>query len=214
MRILLTAGPTREPIDPARFISNYSTGTMGYELALEALKRGHHVVLVSGPTALILPKKAKIINIETAREMFSSVKTNFIKSDCIIMTAAVADFRPTKKRIKKIKRADNIGNILLKKNPDILSWLGKRKNKRLLVGFCMETEGLLKNAIKKKREKRLDLIVANKIDHKRSAFGKGRTSVVLIGPDSNIELKNVVKEKIARIILDKIEEMWYKKPHP
>lgn len=212
IRILVTAGPTQEPIDPVRFISNYSTGTMGYAIAKIAKKRGHHVSLISGPTHLKQPRGVKTISITTAEEMFKAVKSHLGKSDCLVMSAAVSDFRPARYYKKKQKRAGRLKAIPLRENTDILLWAGRKKDKRVLVGFCMETENLLLNARKKLHAKSLDMIVANEIDTKKSAFGAGKTSVLILGPDKEkTSLADIPKEKIAGILLDKIERLWYKK---
>jgi len=212
MKILVTAGPTQEPIDPVRFISNHSTGAMGYAIAATAGARKHKVVLVSGPTNMLLPKDIKVSHIVTADEMFAVVKRHLKDADCVIMSAAVSDYKPKKYNKIKLKRTNNIDKIALTKNPDILSWVGKHKKKKLLVGFCMETENLLQNAKGKLQKKSLDLIVANKIDKEKSAFGKGQTSVLLVeSKQPPMHIKNSTKQKIAGILLDKIEQLWYNK---
>lgn len=212
MRILVTAGPTREPLDPVRFISNYSTGAMGYAIAGAARERNHRVILVTGPTHLKPPPGIKVISITTAREMFEVVKAHLEKIDGVIMAAAVSDFRPAVYHPKKIKRKGPLKNLALRRNPDILYWLKQRKGDRMLVGFCMETEELIPNARKKLFAKKLDMIVANRIGRDLSAFGPGRTDVVIIGPDKQSRrLNNTTKEKVAGVLLDKIEELWHKK---
>lgn len=208
MKILVTAGPTREPIDPVRFISNYSTGTMGYAVAKAAAKRGHSVILVSGPTSLNPPKLTKIINVITAEEMFKAVKRESKNVDCVIMAAAVADFRPVVCCKKKLKRVGSLKNLKLQKNIDILSWLGRQAHKKILAGFCMETENLLNNAKKKMDAKRLDIIVANKIDNTKNAFGENKTSVIVLGPgNKKLVLRKRSKKVVAGILLDKIEKL-------
>lgn len=212
IRILVTAGPTREPIDPVRFISNYSTGTMGYAIAKAAKDRGHRVILVSGPTHLVPPRNIKVVSIITAKEMFKAVKAHIKEVDCVIMAAAVSDFRPAVYRSKKIKPNSRLQNLPLRRNVDILYWLSRRRGDKMLVGFCMETENLISNACKKLLMKKLDMIVANRIDKKRSPFGPGKTDVVIIGPNRKQKrLTNITKERIARILLDKIGELRYKK---
>jgi len=212
LNILVVAGPTREPIDLVRFITNHSTGTMGYSIAATARKLGHMVTLVTGPTSLKTPGGIGIIQVITAKDMFNAVKANFKKSDCVIMAAAVSDFRPNGYRTAKIKRSSRLLVLKLKKNPDILSWIGKRKGNRLLIGFCMETSNLLANARKKMQQKNADIIVANKIDAQQSVFGQGVTTVFIIGPeDQQQELRKKSKQGIARILLEKIEHLWYKR---
>ena len=212
IKILVTAGPTKEPIDPVRFISNYSTGAMGYAIAAAAKKRKHKVLLISGPTNILSPEGIKVSNVTTADEMFAAVKREIKNVDCVIMSAAVSDYKPKTYNKRKLKRTNRIDNIAVTKNPDILLWLGKHKKNKLLVGFCMETENLLQNAKRKLQKKSLDLIVANKIDKEKSAFGKGKTSVLLVeSKQPPIQIKNSTKSKIAGILLDKIEQLWYNK---
>lgn len=212
IRILVTAGPTREPIDPVRFISNYSTGAMGYAIAKAARDRGHRVTLVTGPTPLSPPKNIKVISITTAEEMFKAVKAHIKEIDCVVMAAAVSDFRPAVYRGKKIRRKSRLQNLPLRENVDILYWLSRRREDRILVGFCMETENVISNACKKLLMKKLDMIVANRVGKDRSAFGPGKTDVVIIGSDRKQKrLANTTKGRIARILLDKIEELWYNK---
>lgn len=212
IRILVTAGPTREFLDPVRFISNPSTGAMGYAIAAACKGRGHKVTLVTGPTHLIIPGRIKAISTVTAREMFLAVKARIKAIDCVIMAAAVSDFRPAVYHSRKIKRKEPLRNLALRENMDILQWLKRHKGNRILAGFCMETEDLLLNAQKKMREKGLDIIVSNKIDRDLSAFGPGKTKVVIIGPGKEQQrLVSITKERIAAILLDKIERLWYKK---
>ena len=212
IKILVTAGPTKEPIDPVRFISNHSTGAMGYAIAAAARVRKHKVVLVSGPTSIFPPKGIKATTVTTADEMFAAVKRDIKNVDCVIMSAAVSDYKPKQYNKIKLKRTNKIDKIILTKNPDILAWAGKHKKNKLLVGFCMETENLLQNAKRKLHKKSLDLIIANKIDKEKSAFGKGKTSVLLVeSKRSPIQIKNSTKSKIAGILLDKIEQLWYNK---
>ncbi|NQT95445.1 MAG: phosphopantothenoylcysteine decarboxylase [Candidatus Omnitrophica bacterium] len=213
LRILITAGPTREPIDPVRFITNHSTGTMGYAIAESASRSGHRVTLITGPSpSLKRPHRTKIISVVTAKEMFGAVKKNSKLSNCVVMSAAVADYKPKKYFSRKLKRTKEIRNIGLEKNPDILSWLGENKQDKILVGFCMETEKLLKNAKRKMHTKRTDLMVANRINKACPPFGTNRTSVVILGPDkTELRIKHATKKYIAGILLDKIEDLWYKK---
>lgn len=212
LNLLITAGPTREPIDPVRFISNNSTGFMGYTIAQTAKKRGHKITLISGPCSLSAPSGINLINILTAAEMFNAVKKEYIASDCIIMSAAVADFRPAEIKRTKIKRSNMLQNIRVVNTQDILFWLGKRKMNRVLIGFCMETSNLEQAAKKKLKEKNLDLIVANKIGSGVVPFGQGKTSVLIIDSSNNVvELKYADKGNIALKLLDKIELLWYKK---
>jgi phosphopantothenoylcysteine decarboxylase/phosphopantothenate--cysteine ligase len=165
MRILITAGGTREYIDPVRYLSNASSGRMGYALARAALKAGHEVTLVSAPTALKPPTGVEIVRIESAAEMFAAVKEHFPKCDCLIMAAAVADYTPVRRSRTKIKKDGGLKPTLqldLKPTADILAWAGKHKRRaQILVGFALEDRNLRANAEKKLRDKHLDMIVAN-----------------------------------------------------
>jgi phosphopantothenoylcysteine decarboxylase/phosphopantothenate--cysteine ligase len=165
MRILITAGGTREHIDPVRYLSNASSGRMGYALARAALKAGYEVTLITAPTALKLPTGAEIIRIESAAEMFAVVKERFPECDCLIMAAAVADYTPVRRSRTKIKKDGGLKPTLqldLKPTPDILAWAGRHKRRdQIVVGFALEDRNLRANAEKKLRAKHLDLIVAN-----------------------------------------------------
>ncbi len=213
MRILVTAGPTREFIDPVRFISNLSTGNMGYAICGEAKKRNHKVTLISGPVDITPPKNIKVINIITAKQMFTAVKTEFRNCDCLIMSAAVADFSPCKMLKNKMKKktAPRQYALQLEQNPDILKWAGEHKGAKLIVGFCMESVALIKNAKDKLKNKRADIIIANKIDKNTSAFGTRPTKVsILQKKGRTLNMGPAKKAKIADILLDKIEALWYK----
>ena len=201
--ILITAGPTRERIDPVRFISNYSTGTFGYEIAIEAKKRGLCVTLVSGPTALEAPKGVKLIRVESACDMRRAVLACLKKVDCVVMTAAVADWRCKCSAKRKMKKSI-AKSIELVKNTDILTEVGRLKKRRITIGFALETENLEKNALEKLKNKSLDLIVANRLTKKRNIFGDRTLDVVVIDKFGNREkIFNKTKSKLAKIILDK-----------
>ena len=171
MKFLITAGGTREYIDPVRFISNASSGKMGYALAASAAKRGHDVTIISANVALLVPEKTTVIKVQTAEEMFEAVKTKFADCDCLIMAAAVSDYTPVETREHKLKKGDGELVIKLKPTVDILKWAGqvksknqksKGKNKRqVVVGFALEDEDIEKRAEKKLIEKNLDMIIAN-----------------------------------------------------
>ena len=179
MRILISAGPTREFIDPVRFITNSSSGQMGYALAAAALRRGHEVTLVSGPVNILPPAGAHVVNVVTAAEMAEAMKSRFPDCDCCIMSAAVADYRPAHVHDQKMKKSP--GNMLLEleRTEDILKALGSMKNERqLLVGFAAESENLLENAAGKLARKNLDWIVANKL---ADGFAKATNACVLLG---------------------------------
>jgi phosphopantothenoylcysteine synthetase/decarboxylase len=161
LHFLITAGGTREYIDPVRFISNASTGKMGYALARAALRAGHKVTLISGPTFLRLPKEVKIVKVETGAEMFNAVKRHFAKCDCVIMAAAVADYKPFGKSKTKIKKGSVPLILKLKPTPDIAKWAGRNKKNQIVVGFALEDKAIRKNAERKLKEKNLDMIIAN-----------------------------------------------------
>ena len=202
-RILVTAGPTREKIDPVRYISNYSTGVFGYEIARAAKSRGLSVTLVSGPTFLAPPEGVKFVPVESAAEMRRAVLKFIKRSDCVIMTAAVADWRPKYSARRKIKKCGT-RSIELVENPDILAGVGRLKKKRVVVGFALETEYLEKNALKKLKEKNLDIMVANRLTSKRSVFGNKALDVVIIDRFGNrTRMFNKRKPKLAKIILDR-----------
>ncbi|MBI1953270.1 MAG: phosphopantothenoylcysteine decarboxylase [Candidatus Omnitrophica bacterium] len=174
--LLITAGPTREPIDPVRFISNHSTGTLGYTLARLAVRRGHRVTLITGPTELAAPGGIRRVDVETAGEMEQALTKAFGKADALIMGAAVADFRPIRVSTQKIKRSGVSGSLRLWElelieNPDIVAGAARhRKPHQVIVGFALETERLLANARAKLKSKNLDAIVATQLSPK----GKGR----------------------------------------
>ena len=201
--ILVTAGPTREKIDPVRYISNYSTGMFGYEIASAAKRRGLSVTLVSGPTLLMAPKGVKLVSVESADDMRTAVLKFIKRSDCVMMTAAVADWRPRYSARRKMKKL-GARSIELVENPDILAEVGKLKKKRVTVGFALETENLENNALKKLKNKNLDIIVANRLTPKRGVFGDNALDVVIIDRFGNrTRVFNKRKSKLAKIILDK-----------
>ena len=211
IKILITAGPTIEPIDPVRFISNRSTGRMGYEIAGNALKRGHEVTLISGPVKILPPKVHKFIQIETADELLSVLNKEIKNADCLVMSAAVGDFKPQKISDKKIKRKDKLSIILLP-NKDILKEMARYKMRKLFIGFSLETENLIRNSNIKLKNKNLDLIVANTLTKRHNPFGDNKLDVCLIDRHGDIsQIKKKDKAYIAHVLLDKIEELWYLK---
>ena len=173
LHFLITAGGTREYIDPVRFISNASTGKMGYALAGAATKAGHKVTLITAPTSLRPPKEAKVVNVETGAQMFDAVKRLFAKCDCLIMAAAVADYTPARESRTKIKKGSGPIMLKLKPTPDILKWAGHNKKNQIVVGFALEDKAVRKNAERKLKEKNLDMIIANS----PAAIGTDKTSV-------------------------------------
>ncbi len=204
-RILVTAGPTHEAIDPVRFIGNRSSGKMGHALAKMALRRGADVTLISGPSSLKPPRGARFIAAESAEEMRKAVMSNLKDATAVIMAAAVADYKPVTAASEKIKKGKASLSIDLEKTEDILSEIGKKKGKRLLIGFAAETENLAANAKKKLKEKNLDLIVANNVKEPGAGFGVDTNIVTIIDKKGNIEeLPKMGKEDVAWKILDKV----------
>ena len=203
MHFLITAGGTREYIDPVRFISNASSGRMGYALAAATLKAGHKVTLITAPTALQTPAGAKVIDVQTAKEMFNAVRRHFKKCDCLIMAAAVADYTPVKKSKIKIKKANK--NLVIKLRPtvDILKWAGKNKKKnQVVVGFALDDKNLRPNAEKKLKEKNLDMIIANT----PASIGADKSSVeVKISSRKWVKFPQMTKSAIAERIISLIE---------
>ena len=210
--VLVTAGPTREFLDPVRFLSNRSSGKMGYELAEEALRRGAEVILVSGPTHLFPPPKAKLIKVQTAQEMKKQVLKHSALAKIIIMAAAVSDFRFVRSFTQKIQKEKLGDKVQIAPTEDILRGLGQKKGKRILVGFAAETENVVKNAAKKMREKKLDLVVANDVSAEGIGFESDYNQVLIISPDGKtVETERMSKLEISRLILDRIEEILGKK---
>lgn len=203
--VLVTAGPTREYIDPVRFISNGSTGKMGYAIAEAAQIRGARVILVSGPVSIPAPPNVTLVPVNSAREMFDAVITYYPGADIVIKTAAVADYHPKEKLANKMKKEDGDWILELSRNPDILKHIGKDKGNRVLVGFAAETENLLENAAKKVREKNLDFIVANDITQPGAGFGADTNIVKFLYSDGRVEqLEKMGKQDVAHQILDRI----------
>ena len=204
-RILVTAGPTREAIDPVRFLSNPSSGKMGYALARAAGRRGAEVVLVSGPTTLSAPEGVTVIKVNTAHEMFDAVMSRAETSSIIIKAAAVCDWRPARYFEHKVKKEGRSQQLDLKKTEDILKKLGEEKTDQILVGFAAETENLSENAMAKLEEKNLDMIVANLVGHVDSGFGTDTNHVMLSYKDGKSESLSLMdKNSLADIILDRV----------
>jgi phosphopantothenoylcysteine decarboxylase/phosphopantothenate--cysteine ligase len=203
--LLVTAGPTEEPIDPVRFLSNRSSGKMGFALARAARLRGAQVILVSGPSALPAPPRVKFIPVRTAAEMREAVLENLAQASVLAMAAAVSDYRPRGTSPEKIKKSKSELTLPLELNPDILCEAGQRKGKRLLIGFAAETENLLANARKKLAEKNLDLIVANDVSLPGAGFAVDTNIVKLIDRSGKVEeLPLMSKEDLADRVLDRV----------
>ena len=204
-KVLVTAGPTMEKIDPVRFISNHSSGKMGYEIATRAAARGAEVVLISGRTCLSAPPGITRIDVESALDMFHQVQAHADTCDIIIKSAAVADYRPKKAAGHKIKKNEGDVQILLERNPDILAWLGENKGEKILVGFAAETQDLKENAQSKIRKKNLDFIVANDILEPGAGFRGDTNKVNFYFPDGReVHLPLLSKKEVANQILDQI----------
>ena len=202
--VLVTAGPTREPLDPVRFITNYSSGKMGYALASRARRRGASVILISGPTVLSVPRGVTYVPVSTAIEMRHAVMKNLKQSTIIIKSAAVADYRPSVCADAKIKKKDGPWTLYLERNPDIIAEIGKKKKERILIGFAMESEDLIKNAKVKMLTKNMDLIVANDVKQKDAGFQSDTNIVKILDRDGGIEELPVMdKMDVADRILDR-----------
>jgi phosphopantothenoylcysteine decarboxylase/phosphopantothenate--cysteine ligase len=209
--VLVTAGPTREPLDPVRFLSNRSSGKMGYAIAEAAAARGAHVILVSGPTALAAPRDVDTIHVETAEEMHQAVLAKLEPADVVIKAAAVADYRPKRKAAGKIKKGHAVSEIALEPTPDILAELGKRKGKRVLVGFAAETDDLVANARKKLERKNLDLVVANDVGRAGAGFDVDTNVVTILDAMGGVEeLPLLSKREVADRILDRVKAVLQK----
>ncbi len=204
-KILVTAGPTREAIDPVRFITNRSTGKMGYAIAKVAALRGADVTLVSGPVSLETPLFVKRVNIQSAREMFEQVVSRFDNVDIVVKAAAVADYRPKNYVDEKIKKMGNDdSSIELERTDDILKALGEKKKNQFLCGFSMETQNMVENSRKKLEKKNLDMIVANNLKVAGAGFGTDTNVVTIMTKDGAKELPIMTKEEVAGSILDEI----------
>ena len=221
MRVVVTAGPTREHLDPVRFLSNPSTGKMGFAIAAEAARRGHEVVLIAGPVAQKTPKGVKRVDVVSAREMLGAVEGTLVApaaendgGTVLIATAAVADWRPAKCAAKKLKKTQMSGTLKLVRNPDILKTVNRtikqsnNPNNRTirLVGFAAETNDVLKEASRKCREKGLEFIVANDVTQKGSGFGTDTNKVTFVFPDGTLRgFPLMTKRLVAKRILEEIE---------
>jgi phosphopantothenoylcysteine decarboxylase/phosphopantothenate--cysteine ligase len=201
--VIVTAGPTREKIDPVRYISNYSTGAFGYAIAAEAKSRGYPVILISGPTELKAPRGVKLIRVESALEMYEAVAARARRAGCIIMAAAVADWRAEKISQGKLKKGAGALSLRLVPTIDIAKKLGEKKN-YTLVGFALESGNLEKNAREKLKTKRFDMIIANKAGSGPGPFGDNMTDILLINNEGRAEAyRRRTKAELAKIILDK-----------
>ena len=203
LTFLILSGPTREYLDPVRFISNESSGKMGTALAKQALKKGAKVIFISGPSRIKpengLSKRLKITDVVSADEMFAALKKNFNKADIIIGAAAVSDFKPVSLKKQKIKKGPGQLFVTFAENPDIIAYCGKNKKKQVVAGFALETENLFKNAAGKLKEKKLDIIVANG----KEAMNSDKSAVCIITAEGRkIPVKKSYKNKTAEIIIN------------
>lgn len=212
VNVLITAGPTEEPLDPVRFITNLSSGKMGYALAAAAHRRGAKVTLISGPASLSVPPVEKVVKVRTAKEMHKAVMESYKKADVIIKAAAVADYRPKISAEEKIKKDGKKLSLELERNPDIIAEIGKNKGNRVLVGFAMETQNLLANARQKLTKKNMDLIVANNLREEGAGFRTDTNVITIIDRTGQSEsLGKMTKIEAADAILDHIKKITGRK---
>ena len=204
LKILVTAGPTQEAIDPVRYITNHSTGKMGYAIARRAMYRGADVTLVTGPTACEPPRFVNVVPVVTAAQMYDAVMSRAKEQDIIVKAAAVADYRPASVAEEKIKKSDREASIELERTQDILAALGADKGKTILCGFSMETEHMLENSRKKLRKKNVDLIAANNLKVEGAGFGTDTNVLTLITEDGERELARMSKEEAADELLTEL----------
>ncbi|MDD3107993.1 MAG: bifunctional phosphopantothenoylcysteine decarboxylase/phosphopantothenate--cysteine ligase CoaBC [Alistipes sp.] len=211
--VLVTAGPTIEPIDPVRFISNYSSGKMGYALAAELQQRGARVILLTGKCALTPPAGVQVLEVLTAEEMYHAACTAFKSCDGAVMCAAVADYTPQQVADAKIKKQEEAWTLTLRRTPDIAAALGEMKGDRLLVGFALETDHEQQNARLKLERKNMDFIVLNSLRDQGAGFGGDTNKVTLLcrnGDQTDFEMKS--KREVASDIVDEMERVWHSKP--
>ena len=207
-KILVTAGPTQEAIDPVRYITNHSSGKMGYAIARQAMLRGAQVTLVSGPCSIAPPPFVKVVPVITAKEMFQAVTSISGEQDIIIKAAAVADYRPARVAEEKVKKQDGEMSIALEKTDDILQYLGEhRRPDQFLCGFSMETQNMIRNSRAKLVKKNLDMVAANNLKVAGAGFQGDTNVLTLITKDEDVSLELMSKEDAANIILDKILSM-------
>ncbi|MFF2752512.1 bifunctional phosphopantothenoylcysteine decarboxylase/phosphopantothenate--cysteine ligase CoaBC [Psychrobacillus sp. NPDC058041] len=204
-KVVVTAGPTRERIDPVRFLTNFSSGKMGYAMAEAAAELGAETYLISGPVSIDAPANVTLIPVESAKEMFDAVMEQFDTSSIVIKTAAVADYKPKEVHSQKMKKQQGDSTIVLERTSDILAELGKRKTKQLLIGFAAETNDVVHYAKGKLEKKNADYIVANDVTEEGSGFGTDTNSVTLVGkPDVEIHFPHLPKKELALQLLQTI----------
>jgi phosphopantothenoylcysteine decarboxylase / phosphopantothenate---cysteine ligase len=204
--VLITAGPTREKIDPVRYITNRSSGRMGYALAQAAMRRGAHVLLITGPTTVVAPDAAEVTRVETAEEMRQAVLQQLPQATVVIKTAAVSDYRPKVTAGHKMKRTGPI-SLELEPTHDILAELAQKKVNQLIIGFAAETENVLENARKKLAEKALDAIVVNDVSREGVGFDSERNAVTILTQDEIVEVPETTKWEVAQRVLDQVVKL-------
>lgn len=205
LNVLVTAGPTREKIDPVRFISNHSTGKMGYSIAKHCMLRGANVTLITGKTSTAFPPFVEVIEIDSAKDMFDAVKSNYESQNIIIKAAAVADYCPQNSADEKIKKKDSDLSIALKRTDDILMFIGNnRKEGQFICGFSMETENMLENSKAKLEKKHVDMIVANNLKQTGAGFGTDTNIVTFITKNDAVELEIMSKDEVSEKLIDYI----------
>ncbi len=205
-KVIVTAGPTREYLDPVRFLSNRSSGKMGYAIARAALRRGADVILISGPSVLRQPKGIKFIHVETAAEMFDTVNRELPSSTVLVMSAAVSDFMPAEKREKKIEKHEELLLRLLQTH-DILTEIGKRDDRPFIIGFAAETGGNIERAKRKLQKKNIDMIIWNDVTKAGSGFDVDTNSVAIIDREREMSLPLLSKDSVAEAILDRLVQL-------
>ncbi len=212
LRVVVTAGPTREAIDPVRYLTNHSSGKMGYAIARQAANRGAEVILISGPSQEQVPPGVIYVPVQSAQEMFLAVQQYYGQADAVIKAAAVADYRPKQVFDRKLKKTEGDLTLELERNVDILAWLGAHKTEQILVGFAAETDNVEQNALGKLQRKHLDFIAANDVTEANSGFGKDTNKIALYGADhSMIDLPVLRKEDAADRILDAVLQLYQTK---
>ena len=211
--VLITAGPTREPIDPVRYIGNRSSGKMGYALAEAVLRRGGNVILVSGPTALQAPSGADVVHVETAEAMRQAVLKRLPEATVVIKAAAVADYRPKQSSDKKIKRTGDL-ELELQPTADILAEVASKRESQIIVGFAAETDNVLENARKKLAAKKVDAIVVNDVARKGIGMDSNRNAVTIVTPSETIEVPEMSKWEVAHRVLDAVLKLRQQRRQP
>lgn len=209
MHIVVTAGPTQEAIDPVRYLTNHSSGKMGYAIARQAANRGAQVVLISGPSSQPVPSNVTVVPVKSAQDMFAAVQQYYAQADAVVKAAAVADYRPKTVAVQKIKKSDGDWCLELERNPDILAWLGEHKERQILVGFAAETNDVQQNALGKLQRKHLDLIAANDLTREHSGFARDTNQITLYGADGSVQALPVLsKEAAADCLLDQVLRLY------